>query len=390
MRVEERPDRADQADLADLEAGDPGGTAQADEHRSASLVEGSPPLRDGDRPSEARRSVAGALVVVGSLLAMFGLIGGLLANVLGWQSGGSGGVFVIGSGTLPWSALLLAGVVLTALGGIAWASRLSSDYGALVGTGMVLVLAFTLILGGWAGLRRAQQPGVSASSGAAGGAGGSATSSGSSGGAPAGIPAGHDHSTDLGSADAAGALAGEGAEGQEQFGGHSHGTPGPTTDMEARQTDAMLAAAKQATMRYKTAATARRDGYIQVTQFIPGLGLHYANLKLLNAGFDAVHPPILLYEPSNAGALRLVGVAYSVPQGRSDVPPAGFPGGEDVWHYHTNLCFLPNGSVTIAPSGAACKAKHGYFQAKTAWLLHAWIWTSNPNGVFTENNPRVF
>jgi hypothetical protein len=316
--------------------------------------------------------------VVGSLLAMAGLIGGLLANALGWASGGAGGgIFVIGSGTLPWSALLFAGIVLTAIGGIAWAASLSTDSGALLGTGMVLVLAFTVILGGWAAVRHAQPPLRAAGAG-----------TGPVSVIPTGIPPGHVH--DLGSADAAGALTGEGAEGGEQFGGHAHGTPGPTSDQEARQTDAMLAAAKRATAPYRNVANARRDGYIQVTQFIPGLGLHYANLHLLNAGFDPVRPPILLYEPTDSGGLHLVGVAYSVPQGRTDTPPAGFPGGEDVWHYHTNLCFLPGGSVTIAPSAPACKAKHGYFQAKTAWLLHAWIWTANPNGVFTESNPRVF
>jgi len=376
MRVEERPGRTNDLAEGRLEASGGGGSDPGKERGP------------GRRP----RNVAGLCVVVGSLLAMTGLIGGLLANVLGWTSGGSGsgsvagsgGAFVIGSGTLPWSALLFAGIVLTAIGGIAWAAALSTDYGALLGTGMVLVLAFTVILGGWAALRHAQGPSVSAAgSGTVAGTGSGSTSL-----IPTGIPPGHEH--DLGSADAAGALAGEGAEGADQFGGHSHGTPGPTTDQEARETDAMLAAAKRATSTYRNVANARRDGYIQVTQFIPGLGLHYANLRLLNAGFDPVRPPILLYEPGDSGALKLVGVAYSVPQGRTDTPPAGFPGGEDVWHYHTNLCFLPGGDVTIAPSAQACKAKHGYFQAKTAWLLHAWIWTANPNGVFTESNPRVF
>jgi hypothetical protein len=348
--------------------------------------------RRPDQPEKGSRrtlDAAGVAVVVGSFLAMAGLIGGLLANALGWGSGGSGGVFVIGAGTLPWSAILFAGVIVTAVGAIIWASRLSSDYGALVGTAMVLALAFTVILGGWAGLKRTQQPTPASGTSVAG----PVARSGATGpGAGAtGIAAGHNHAlTDAGSADATGAVAGESAEGGEQFGGHSHGAVGPTSDQEARETVAMLAAAKRATARYRNVANAKRDGYFQVTQFIPGLGLHYANLRLLNAGFDPTHPPILLYQPAASGALKLVGVAYSMPQGRQDVPPVGFPGGEDVWHYHTNLCFLPGGAVTIAPSGEACKAKHGVFQAKTAWLLHAWIWTANPDGVFVEDNPRVF
>jgi hypothetical protein len=74
---------------------------------------------------------------------------------------------------------------------------------------------------------------------------------------------------------------------------------------------------------------------------------------------------------------------------RNDVPPQGFAGGADVWHFHENLCFLLNGSVTVTPDGATCKAAKGVFQARTDWLLHAWIWQHNPDGLFTENNPLV-
>jgi hypothetical protein len=68
----------------------------------------------------------------------------------------------------------------------------------------------------------------------------------------------------------------------------------------------------------------------------------------------------------------------------------GFAGGSDAWHYHSDLCFQRGGSVTIAVDDAACKAVGGLvFQKQTAWLLHAWIWKQNPDGVFTEVNPRV-
>jgi len=157
--------------------------------------------------------------------------------------------------------------------------------------------------------------------------------------------------------------------------------------MLARQ----LAEAKRATARYRDVAKARADGYIQVTQFIPGLGLHMANLGISNKVFDPAHPQVLLYQPDAAGRLKLVGVAYSIAHtGPGDEQPAGFAGNADVWHYHQNLCFLPAGTVTITPTLADCRSRHGYFQAKTAWLLHAWIWKTNPGGVFTEYNPKVF
>ena len=77
-------------------------------------------------------------------------------------------------------------------------------------------------------------------------------------------------------------------------------------------------------------------------------------------------------------------MAYSIKH-TSDTPPEGFAGGSDVWHFHRNLCFV-SGVVTVTPDRSDCP---GFFQARTAWLLHAWIWAHNPRGVFTEYNPRV-
>ena len=352
-----------------------------------------PGVTDDRSAGSPRRRIdrAGLLVVIGSFLAMIGILGDLLTHALSPATRANAGLFVLGVGNDPWHLVLLAGVVVTAIGGIVWAARLSSDYGALIATAMVLALAFTVIAGVWSGFRGGQGPAQAAAA-----AGSLAAASGVEGTGSAGTAGvGHVHDatggTDVGETGAGGltgALAGEGAEGQAQFGEHQHGTPGPTTDLEARQTAAMLAAAKRATAKYRDVHAAEADGYRQVTQFIPGLGLHLAKLSLLNHGFDPVHPPVLLYEPTSGGGLRLAGVAYSIPAG--DVPPVGFPGGDDVWHYHTNLCFLLTGEVTITPDAAACKAKHGVFQARTAWLLHAWIWEANPKGVFTESNPRVF
>ena len=184
-----------------------------------------------------------------------------------------------------------------------------------------------------------------------------------------------------------GAEGAEGAEGTSSFGSHTH-SPGPTTEEEWLVLGRQLAAAKAATARFQSIARARAAGYFQVTQFIPGLGLHLANLHIRQDVFDPTHPQLLLYMPKRSGGYVLAGVGYMfVHQG---VPPEGFVGGQDVWHFHTNLCFLPDGSVTLAPGRAACRTRSGVFQKQTAWLLHAWIWRANPNGVFTEANPMVF
>jgi hypothetical protein len=364
----------------------------------AGTVERIAPDGRAPEPTERRRvDRAGALVVVGSFVTMVGLIGDLLVHALSSANAGQT-LFVVGV-TNPWSLVVFLGIVLTGLGGIVWASRLSGDFGALLGTAMVLILAFVLILGAWSGVRANQRTSsASSASGTGSGVGTGATGAGAGTGGAGAVGSGgangsgsqgiHNHDT---TGAAAGALAGEGtgSEGAAQFGGHSHGEAGPTSDLEARQGAAMLAQAKAATARFRNIAYAKSHGYQQVTQFIPTLGLHLANLDLLNKPFDPVHPAILLYQPTgSSGGLHLVGVAYSEPA--STNPPIGFPGGDDVWHYHTNLCFLATGDVTISPSAAACKARHGYFQARTPWLLHAWIWEANPDGVFTEENPLVF
>ncbi len=322
------------------------------------------------KPPPGRRP-GGGLVVAGVAVTMVGLVGDLVSETIDPSSNGS--LVALGHGANAWHVVLFAGVLLSAVGGILWAARLGTDWGALVSSATILLLVTTVAVGAWAAWAGANRPpqvvaGAGVDLGPA--AGGAVV---------------HDHG-----AAATDDAAVEGAEGASVFGGHSHGEPGTITPQEARRIGWMLDQARRNTAKYRSMAAAKADGYVQVTQFVPGLGLHLARISsALTGAFDFAHPNVLLYQPTAGGGLELVGVAYSVPHQGPD-PPEGFPGGEDVWHYHTNLCFLSDGSVTIAPGRDACRARGGYFQAQTPWLLHAWIWKTNPNGVFTESNPDVF
>jgi len=319
------------------------------------------------------------LVPVGVALTLIGVVGDLAVRALAPAAHANDPLLSLRlSGTGPWHLILFAGIIVATLGAIRWATRLESEFGHLLSALMSLLLVTATVLGAWSGWQMRNEPSTAtaASSAAIAAAG------------PGGV------SADLGHAPASsvdGIAEGvTGAEGQS-FTGHVHGTPGAVTPAEAKVLAGQLAEAKRATARYRSLAKAKADGYIQVTQFIPGLGLHMANLGISNKVFDPAKPQVLLYQPNASGKLKLVGVAYSIAHtGQSDEQPAGFAGGSDVWHFHRNLCFLPGGSVTITPTLADCKSRHGYFQAKTAWLLHAWIWKTNPDGVFTESNPRVF
>ena len=78
--------------------------------------------------------------------------------------------------------------------------------------------------------------------------------------------------------------------------------------------------------------------------------------------------------------------------------PKGFPGPNDHWHLHRNVCFSVGAagiSVPFAPdrdvTQAECAAAHGTFLKKTTWMVHAWVvpgWES-PHGVFAHANPDL-
>jgi len=332
---------------------------------------GAPP--SSRRPSRsAARDLGAALIPAGVILTLAGLVGDLLAHTLS-PAAHEREDLVSFTSPNPWHLVLFAGILVTAVGGIRWAVRQNSEWGGLLGALMSLLLVATVAIGAWSGMR-----GTETSAASAGGHHDAVTAP--IGGAGTGT---HVH------APPGGAVAGEGAEGESTFGEHSHGEPGPVTAAQRVVLKRQLARAKAATARYRDIAVAKADGYFQVTQFIPGLGLHMVNLRVSNTSFDPAHPQILLYEPGADGSLRLVGVAYQFKH-TDEAPPVGFAGGSDVWHYHTNLCFQKGGSVTIASDDAACRAVGGiYFQKQTAWLLHAWVWKANPQGVFTEVNPNV-
>jgi len=311
------------------------------------------------------------LVLAGVFTILVGTLGDLFSHTVQPSAHAHEDLIVLGAGNNPWHLVLFAGILLTAVGGILWAGRLPSEFGGLLAATMVILLAGTVALGGWSGWQARHE--VHAASGQS-----PAVQDGA-------VPAAHQHLA------VTGALGGQqqAGEGDSSFGGHSHGEPGSVTADEAIVLKRQLAEAKTATARYRRISAAKADGYFQVTQFIPGLGLHMVNLSIPTTAFDPSRPQILLYEPDSKGRLTLVGVAYRQAH-TSEVPPDGFAGGSDVWHYHNDLCFLPDGTVTIAPSASACRSRRGYFQQQTDWLLHAWIWRANPKGVFTEYNPSVF
>jgi hypothetical protein len=314
------------------------------------------------------------VVAVGIGLALAGLIGDLFTRIA--TSGDHREELLsFGQGANGWHFLLFIGIVVAA-GGAAWAAfEIGTRTAKGVGTAMVALAVAIVLLGVLAGVKStyAAPPRTSASA-----------ATGRLQIAPASLPqatvkdTGHHHGNHAAHA-GSGALAGEGSA----IFAHHHEAPGPVTAAQRVVLNKQLATAKAATAKYRNIAVAKRDGYFQVTQFIPGLGLHMYKLGIPTGTFNPATPQVLLYQPVG-NRMVLVGVSYLYLH-VNETPPAGFAGGSDVWHYHKDLCFVA-GTVTITQTAADCP---GVFQKTTNWMLHVWIWKTNPDGVFTEVNPRV-
>jgi hypothetical protein len=98
------------------------------------------------------------------------------------------------------------------------------------------------------------------------------------------------------------------------------------------------------------------------------MGIHFVNVDLLlDPALDVTKPEVLVYEPLPGGRLRLVGVEYI--QLDDGDPNTGSPVLEGQM---LNVSGTPN--------------RYGL---PTFHQIHVWAWKRNPNGTFSDWNPRV-
>jgi len=129
------------------------------------------------------------------------------------------------------------------------------------------------------------------------------------------------------------------------------------------QTVAQLKEAKAATEKYRSMDQAIADGYADINVVRQNMGMHYLKAALLDTIFEPSKPEILVYNKQHDGSIELVAVEYAVPIPLSpSKAPQGFDGGSDNWSYSTEF---------------------------NLWLLHAWVWEYNPQGIFNATNPLV-
>ena len=131
----------------------------------------------------------------------------------------------------------------------------------------------------------------------------------------------------------------------------------------SNQTAWELQQARAATAKYRNINNAIKDGYADIGVVVPNMGFHYMKSTLVDDKFDFRKPEILVYNRDHDGKTELVAVEYAVPIDFTPfVAPQGFTGSDDVWDRNTGFGL---------------------------WLLHAWVWHYNPDGVFNPTNPNV-
>jgi hypothetical protein len=155
-----------------------------------------------------------------------------------------------------------------------------------------------------------------------------------------------------------------------EMSGMSHETP---MSAEAAR---LVADVRQGTAGFRDFAGIQDAGYGKfldcfTNNQVGAMGQHYVNGDL--AGDDVVDPlkpEALVYEPTENGQMNLVAFEYLVFANVWDPDNTG--------REAPTLFDHPFHLITTVPN------------TPPFWALHLWLWTDNPNGLFSDFNPIVF
>ena len=136
---------------------------------------------------------------------------------------------------------------------------------------------------------------------------------------------------------------------------------------------------RSATETFKDPKNARDAGYRPMGPDMPNMGVHWINTGLaVQRTIDIKKPSTLTYLPVD-GELKLTGVAYTTPVKAGEKAPE-LPIEIMKWHYH---------------SGNLEKEAHGVHNGHMQQdpeiemnlaMVHAWVWSVNPDGIFSADN----
>jgi hypothetical protein len=155
----------------------------------------------------------------------------------------------------------------------------------------------------------------------------------------------------------------------------------------ARQLDAV----RKATERYRDHKNAVADGYKLFGADGPLMGEHWYKPEQAKSPLDLGQPGTLQYANVD-GKRELIGVAFGVYQRPDEPLPDGFSGTADHWHVH-DIPKLARALVADRPvllRAVNNRIESGEIGAgegrSNLVMLHAWVWSDNPDGVFAQHN----
>ena len=152
--------------------------------------------------------------------------------------------------------------------------------------------------------------------------------------------------------------------------------PGPTGTEDPDPRAELVTTIRNATGEFTDLAAATIAGYEVASPCVDGpdggMGFHYLSVELADATIEAGEPEMLLYAPTAAGPLELVGVEYLVPSA--------------AWEAAGH-----NGTPRLAGQSFADHRaeadRHGI--PFPHYDLHVWAWSENEAGLFHPFNPAV-
>jgi hypothetical protein len=148
-----------------------------------------------------------------------------------------------------------------------------------------------------------------------------------------------------------------------------------SADSSANVAARFVARARQATERYKDINVAIADNYVKVGPDFPAMGEHWVNGELIMKGGMDPRPAILTYV-TVGGKQTLLGAVYALVLHRGEQPPP-IPASAQ-WHDHVGT--IDEESLLFGHDHMA-----GDEDVRLA-VMHAWIWTPNPAGMFATDN----
>ena len=162
--------------------------------------------------------------------------------------------------------------------------------------------------------------------------------------------------------------------------------------------DALVAVSRGVAKKFPTLADAIKVGYTRAGPYSPGLGIHYIKFWGPNSmtpnGIvtpETMAEPLSILYDGTAPTAKIAGFMYYA---ATATTPEGFPGSNDFWHFHTNVCQKPAADGSDSPLGAdksgdpvACKKAGGYTMAKTQYMVHVW---SVPGYEVSEADGGIF